>query len=188
MACFLSLPVEIRLQIYQEFVIPRTWSISRDQRGVHTRWLMSHNFSTSILQVCKTIYYEASIVLYKHSNSILFISTPLNPKDGVHIKSSLERIAGSTQFQHFQKCVIRLWWDSHIGGRLQKIHVDKVRAAMEETRHIFSEACALQHVDIRWQIDRTVLDWRACLEPLFRKPKHYEFSLCADQRDPFVCM
>ncbi|KAF2715247.1 hypothetical protein K504DRAFT_457417 [Pleomassaria siparia CBS 279.74] len=82
---FLTLPVEIRLQIYNELLVSRfdrtqnpSWAVGNtDQKLVLLHMIQAPQYRTmepGILQTCKQIYHEANTILY--SQNVFAISEP----------------------------------------------------------------------------------------------------------------
>lgn len=82
---FLTIPVEIRLQIYDELLVSRfdrtqnpSWAVGNtDQKLVSLHMIQAPQYRTmepGILQTCKQIYHEANSILY--SQNVFAISEP----------------------------------------------------------------------------------------------------------------
>ena len=66
MATFMTLPIELRLQIYRELFVstkPRGWRMAQRVRRPVTCYI-DRTFNTAILEVNKKIYEEAKSILY----------------------------------------------------------------------------------------------------------------------------
>lgn len=183
MATFMTLPTELRLQIYRELFIskPRVWRMGQHARGPVTCY-NGRTFHTAILAVSKKVYGEAKSVLYGGTAWTLHISLIFRG-DKIHgsdVDSALHSLSHSIQFRYVRACIldIRLFRGQESSNTF--FGVDILRANVKTVRRALSRAPGLKEVEVLWRnyfiCDPAELR-RISLEPLDRLPIKYKLSI-----------
>jgi hypothetical protein len=140
----LTLPVEIRLQIYDELLVSRfdrtenpSWAVGNtDQKLVLLHMIQAPQYRTmepGILQTCKQVYNEANSMLY--SQNVFAISEP------EQMFRLIARI-GLVNFKLMKELHIWVPWMAELSPWLQLLHV------------LAEEASGLRYVKLGWGADR----------------------------------
>jgi len=193
MASLLTIPRELRLQIYKELINPDPGSTCM---GPPTSGPVicyrNHGFTTKILGVCRSIHDEALSVLRKKIHSTLYIYLMFNGDQprGSDARSdlgqALKALSNSKQLQNIQTCIL----DIRISRG--KAHEDSSLAAtlhvlsftVEEIRWVLSDAPALQEIEVAW-LDYLGADMDGvrseALQPLIDLPAKYTLVIREDK-------
>jgi hypothetical protein len=137
---FLTLPVEIRLQIYNLLLVSRSndwrgrsWSVGNtDQRKVFLSMERNPKYRTmepAILQTCKQIYHEANPILY--SQNVFAIARP------EEIFRLMLQI-GLVKFKLIKKLDIWVPWMADLSPWLRLLHI------------LVEEASGLRYLKLKW--------------------------------------
>ena len=187
MATFVTLPPELRLQIYRELFVskpkPRVWRLGHDLRGPVT--CCNHRaFHTAILEVSQQIHYEAKTILYEETAWTLHIYLIFrgSTMHGYDLNGALHSLSRSKHFRYVQTCVlnIRLFRGESHENNTSFSGGDRLRANVNTVRHTLSRAPSLRGIEVSWRsyFDLDLTDSRCrSLEPLDQLPIKYKLSI-----------
>ena len=183
MATFMTLPTELRLQIYRELFVskPRIWRMGQQLRGPVTCY-NGRTFHTAILGVSRKIYGEAKSVLYGDTTwtlhiYLIFIGSKIHGSD---VDSALHSLSRSKEFRYVRACIldIRLFRGQEHSNRFMGDHV--LRANIKTVRQALLRAPALRDIEVSWRnyfsLDPTETRCRS-LEPLDQLHIKYKLSI-----------
>ena len=187
MATFVTLPRELRFQIYRELFVskpkPRVWRMGHDVRGPVT--CCNHRgFHTAILGVCREVHYEAKTILYEETAWTLHIYLIFrgSTMHGYDVNGALHSLSRSEHFRYVQTCVLNIILfrgESH-ENNTSFSGVERLRANVNTVRHTLSRAPSLREIEVSWRsyfnLDLTKSRCRS-LEPLDQLPIKYKLSI-----------
>ena len=180
MANFMSLPTEIRLQIYRELFIPKPRTV---RMGLFFKGPVmlynSRTFHTRILEASKKIHGEAIAVLYGETAFslqiyLIFRGTKMH---GSNIEDALHSLARSKQFSYLHTCIVdvRLFRGEPKENNTTFSGVESLRANVKLVRRTLLRARSLIWRDY-YNVDLTEPRCRS-LEPLDQLPITYKLSI-----------
>ena len=187
MATFVTLPRELRFEIYRELLVskpkPRVWRLDHDVRGPVT--CCSHRaFHTAILRVSQQVHDEAKTILYEETAWTLHIYIIFrgNKIHGYDVNGALHSLSRSEHFRHIQTCVlnIRLFRGESHENNTSFSGVDRLRANVRTVRHALSRAPSLREIEVSWRsyFNLDLIESRCrSLEPLDQLPIKYKLSI-----------
>ena len=180
----MSLPTELRLQIYQEVFIskPRESRMGVRVSGPVTCY-SNRTFDTAILLVSREVHREAISIFYGATVWKLHVYLIFEGDEiyGSDVASALCSLACSERFSYLRTCVldVRLFRGKSKKNNAYFSGVDALRANIETARKILSRA-DLREIEVSWRNycdhDLTELRCRS-LEPLDKLPITYNLSI-----------
>ena len=187
MATFVTLPRELRFQIYRELFVskpkPRVWRMGHDVRGPVT--CCNHRaFHTAILRVSRMVHDEAKTILYEETAWTLHIYLIFrgSTMHGYDVNGALHSLSRSDHFRYVQTCVLNILLfrgESH-ENNTSFSGVDRLRANVNTVRHSLSRAPSLRDIEVSWRsyfnLDLTESRCRS-LEPLDQLPIKFKLSI-----------
>lgn len=193
MPSLLTIPAEIRLQIYHELIIPHPGST---RLGPPTSGPIicyrNHSFHTGILRVCKNLHAEAIAEFLKEVHSTLYIylvfngDKPCGSDAKGHLGQALKTLANSDQLQNVRTCIIDIRISrpkAHERASIADIS-EVLSFTVEELQCILSDAPALQKVEVAWlnQLRKDMTRIRGeALQPLLNLPADYALVMGKDR-------
>lgn len=184
MATFMSLPTELRLQIYRELFIskPRESRLGGQVSGPMI-YYNNCTFHTAILGVSRDVHREAISVFYgenawKLHVYLIFKGDKIHRSDAA---SALRSLACTELFSHIRTCVldVRIFRGESKKKNVFFSGVDALRANIKTVRKLLSRA-DLREIGVSW---RNYCDYdlteprRRSLEPLDQLPITYKLSV-----------
>ena len=179
MARILTLPVEVRLQIYQDLIIydrpykDHPW-------GGHLLASWAYRFHRGILGVNKQINQEAMGIFYGMNQLRFYINTRPSRKENAQASmSTLKAFQNSLCFQFVQ----RLSFDMHLSCKMNRTYfgrtgqvlenITKAQVMFDKLCLVLAKAPRLREIEIAWNDDIPYGHWelkRLLLRPLGRLP------------------
>lgn len=185
MATFMSLPTELRLQIYRELFIskPRVSRLGRHVRGPVT-FYNDRTFYTAVLEVSKQVHVEAISVLYGETAWTLHVYLIFrgNKIHGSNVDGALHSLARTKQFPYIRTCIldIRLFQGEVKETNTTFSGIEALRANVKIVRQVLSRAQGLKNIEISWRnyfnLDLTEPRCKS-LEPLNQLPITYNLFI-----------
>lgn len=186
MTGILALPVEVRLQIYQELIIyDRPY---RDHPwGGHLLASWAYRFHRGILGVNSQINQEAMGIFYGMNQLRFYINTCPPRKENIEASmSALKAFQESLSFQFVQ----RLSFDIYLSCKMNRTYfartgqvlenITKAQVMFDELCLILAKAPKLREIEIAWNDDIAYGHWelkRLLLRPLGRLPTTCTFKV-----------
>ena len=159
MTCFLSLPTEIRYEIYRHLRTDRSLSLSPSVENTVTLGYVSYGFHPQILAVNRQMSHEAMHVFYGENHWTFFVSLD------IHFKWEYFRLAPlSTALPFMRRVQIRfrmfneLFLTSVLGYVSQEVCIVELRAKVDQIDKILAKARSLQTIRPIWT--ETSAIWR----------------------------
>lgn len=181
----MSIPTEIRLQIYRELFIlkPRVTLVGEHVKGPVT-FYNDRTFDTAILGVSKQIYTEAISVLYGETAWTLHVYLIFrgNTIHGPRIDGALHSLAGSKHFPYIRNCIldVQLFRGESHKDNTNFTGIDALRANVKILRRYLSRARGLREMKVIWRnyfnLDLTESRCRS-LMPLDQLPITYKLCI-----------
>ena len=184
MATFMTLPTELRLQIYRElFVLKREPRLDQHVGG-RIICCTYRTFYTAILEVSKKVHEEAKSILYGETACTLHIYLIFKgcKIHGSDVKSALHSLSRSEHFPYVRNCIldIRLFRGEAQENNTSFSGVDTLRANVKSVRQILFRAPGLKEIEVSWRsyfnLDLAEPRCRS-LEPLDQLPVKYKLSV-----------
>lgn len=184
----MSLPTELRLQIYRELFIPKP-RVSRMDHPVRgcggpVNCYNDRTFHTTILEVSNKVHEEAISILYGETAwalrvCLVFIGDKIH---GTNVDTALRFVARSKHFPYIRSCVldIRLFRGESKVTNTTFSGIEALRANVKIVRRVLLRARALREIQVSWRDyfndDLTEQRCRS-LEPLNGLPITYKLSI-----------
>lgn len=185
MAGFMSLPTELRLQIYRELFIskPRVSRMGQRVRGPVTCY-NDRTFHVAILEVNKQFHEEATSILYGESAWTLriYLIFKENKIHGSSLDSALHSLTSSKQFSYIRTCIldVRLFRGESEENDTTFSDIDVLYANVKIVRQVLSRASGLIEIEVSWRnyfnLDLAEIRRRS-LKPLDQLPIAYKLSI-----------
>lgn len=185
MATFMSLPTELRLQIYRELFKskPRVSRMGQHVRGPVTLY-SDRTFHAAILEVSKKIHEETISVLYGETTWTLhlYLIFKGDKIHGEYMDTALRSLACSRPFPYIRTCVldIRIFREESSENSTTFSGTDTLRAKVKIICKILSRAHGLKEIEVSWRnyFNHDLTEPRCrSLEPLDRLPITYKLSV-----------
>ena len=192
MATFMSLPTELRLQIYRELFIstPRAFRVGERVKGP-VMCYKDRTFHIAILEVSKKVHAEAISIL--HGETVWTLHVYLifrgDKIHGSNMNYALHSLARSKQFPYIRICIldIQLFREKSEFHNITFSGVDVLRATVKIVCQILSRASGLREIEVSWRnyFNNDLAELRSkSLEPLGQLPITYKLSICKVKNTP----
>ena len=181
----MSLPTELRLNIYRELYIskPRAFRIGQHVRAP-VMFYNDRTFHTAILGVSKQVHDEAFTVLYGENALALhvYIIFRGDMYFGSRLDAALDSLERSKHFPYIRTCIldIRLLRGEPKEDNTTFSVIDALRAQVKTVSRVLFRAHGLQRIEVSWRnyFNRDLAEPRCrSLEPLDQLPITYKLSI-----------
>ena len=185
MATLMSLPTELRLQIYRELFVSklRTWRTGHPVKGP-VNFYNHRAFHTAILEVSRKVHEEAISILYGETAWTLHIYLIFRGDNfhGSNLGSALNSLACSKQIPYIRTCIldVRLFRGQSKENSTTFSAIDALRTKVNIVRQALLRASGLREIKVSWRNyfshDLTEPRCRS-LEPLDQLPIMYKLII-----------
>ena len=188
----MSLPTELRLQIYRELFISKA-RVSRighyDKNPVNC--YIDRTFHTTILVVSKKVHAEAVSILYGGTAWTLHVYLIFkgDKMHGSNVDSALRSLACSKHFRYIRTCIVdvRLFRGESQEKSSTFSGIEALRANVKIVRQVLSHARSLRGFEVSWRnyFNEDLTEPRCrSLEPLDRMSITYKLSISKVENTP----
>ena len=155
MATFMSIPLELRLEVYRELFSsnPRASRIGQNARGTVALY-SDRTFYTAILGVNKKVHEEAVSVLYGETVWKLHVYLIFrgDKYHGSNLGDALHALTRSNHFHYIRTCSLDVRVLRDQSKKDTTFHgTEMLRANVRLVSRFLSRACRLQEVEVSWR-------------------------------------